>query len=345
MPTAFAYPSWGVAAEHAATSCAMQYLHCRDLAERQRHFGIRPLLVRPARRLVTVAAVLVVLFALPASGRAAMPYTYTLIADSSAFSDFKSYAGLSLSADGTVVFMLTHNNSANVIYTGNGGPLTAVPLIGPTGPVAVSNVGGTPAINAGDTIAIQGVPPGAGDGIFISNGGTLIQVVTNLGGYPFFGFAQPSINDAGNVAFVAEFGLGLGAFRSEPGGGFTDIVDNTGVFDGFVNNSVSLNDAGQVAFAARYNTGPVSSGVFVGSGGALTTIALAGGQISGFLGTPVINNAGEVTFEANLTAGGQGIFVGNGGLLTLIADTNGAFASFPSGPSAYSCRVRAQLLT
>ena len=224
-------------------------------------------------------------------------------------------------------FSQTTINGPVIYYTGNGGPLTAVPLIGPTGPVAAT-IMGTPAINAGGTIAIQGAPQAGGEGIYLSNGGLLIQVATDLGSQ-FFGFAPPSINDSSTVAFVADFGGGQGAFRSEPGGGFTDIVDNTGVFDGFVNNAVSINNAGAVAFDARFKAGPIASGVFVGSGGALTTIAESGGQFDGFVNVPVVNNAGVVAFEADLAGGGEGIFVGNGGALTLIADTNGVFNRFP----------------
>jgi hypothetical protein len=283
------------------------------------------------RHSVATLATLAFVFCLTTSARAA-PYTFTLIADSRFFSDFQSFRSPSLGANGTVVFMLTENNGPNTIFTGNGGALTAIPLIGPAGTVGATSVAGTPAINAAGTIALQGAPQGGGDGIYLSNGGPLIQVATNLGGFPFLGFAPPSINGFGRVAFVADFGGGQGAFRSEPGGQFTDIVDNTGVFDGFVNNLVSINDAGQVAFFARFKAGPINSGVFVGSGGALTTIAETGTQFDGFVNVPVINNVGQVAFEAGLVAGGAGIYVGTGATLTLIADTNGVFTHFPGSP-------------
>ncbi len=89
----------------------------------------------------------------------------------------------------------------------------------------------------------------------------------NLGGCPFLGFASPSLNDRGQVPFVADNNTGHGVFRAEPGGGFTTIADNSGRFDGFVNNGVSINSSGAVAFSATFRAGaPQSEGVFVGAG-------------------------------------------------------------------------------
>jgi hypothetical protein len=283
----------------------------------------------PGGRWLKAGAVLALLLGLATPARPGPAYTFTRIADSTQFDAFAGFQSLSLNASGTVAFLL--RDDARGLFTGNGGALTRISLQGPSGPVSAVSIAGYPSLNAAGAIALHGAPQGGGDGLYIAAAAAqLVRVADNLGGFPFLGFANPSINDAGRVAFVADFNAGHGVFRSEPGGGFTTIADNSGRFDGFVNNGVSINAAGSVAFYATSRSGaPNSAGVFVGSGGALTTVALAGGLFDGFAGTPVINAAGQVVFQAGLS-GGAAIFVGDGGSLRLVADTGGPFGGLQS---------------
>jgi hypothetical protein len=236
------------------------------------------------------------------------------------FTDIGSSSGPwpSINDNGTVVFY-----GPKGISTGNGGPVTTIAALGI--PYGHLNLGGTPAINAAGAVAFQGQPQGGGDTLFIAAGGAVSQIANNLPGSPFSGFAAPAINNSNQVAFVAGFGPNLGVFRYQ-NGAFTLIADNTSAFDGFANNQVGINAAGAVAFFARYPRGVSNKeGLFVGSGGALITIA----DTSTFAGftdvVPSINASGQVAFTATLTDGSQGIFVGNGGSLLKIADTSGPF--------------------
>src|SRR5207245_5535716 len=65
--------------------------------------------------------------------------------------------------------------------------------------------------------------------------------------------------------------------------------------------------------------------------GRLTTIAHTGALIKDFYLSPYMNDAGTVSFGADLTDGKQAIFTGNGVALTRIADTEqGNFSSLPA---------------
>jgi hypothetical protein len=111
---------------------------------------------------------------------------------------------------------------------------------------------------------------------------------------------------------------------------FTPIADTSGPISGFNSNIYpSINAGGTVAFQAILHT--EGEGILTGSGGPLTTIALAGpgSPFTQFLGfsAPGISADGTVAFQAFQQAGGQGIFRGTGGALTTIADTSGPFSS------------------
>lgn len=113
---------------------------------------------------------------------------------------------------------------------------------------------------------------------------------------------------------------------------FTRIADSSTLFDPFGFTAPSLNNNGEVAFRGQSIGG--ESGIFRGSGGALTTIALDTTGFN-FLGRfPSINDSGAVAFAATLSDGSEGIFRGAGGALTTIASTTGNpinfFAFFPS---------------
>ncbi|MSU46993.1 MAG: hypothetical protein EXS42_07720 [Lacunisphaera sp.] len=92
-----------------------------------------------------------------------------------------------------------------------------------------------------------------------------------------------------------------------------------------------MNDADVVAFRADLKSG--GSGIFTGSGGAVTTIADTHDLLSGFEGLPVISRQGRVVFRADRGDGGKGVYVGSGGSFVPIAETGDRFRNFASFPS------------
>jgi T5SS/PEP-CTERM-associated repeat protein len=173
----------------------------------------------------------------------------------------------------------------------------------------------------------------------------------------FSTFRAPVLNNAAQAAFRASLAGTSGGTNDDTGiflgavGPLTQIARETAAspiggpgltdFDDPV-----LNDDGQVAFTAvRFFSigGTMADGVFRGSGGPLTTIALEGnaapdanGAFSLFAG-PALNASGEVAFLALLsgTTFDQGVFVGFGGRVTQVAregqsapDGNGTFLAF-----------------
>ncbi len=91
----------------------------------------------------------------------------------------------------------------------------------------------------------------------------------------------------------------------------------------------SMNGCGDVVFYASVAGGTATEGVFVNSRGTDTAVALpgdtapgtGGATYSSFLGSPSINDSGDVAFAAILTGGtvAGGVFVDSGGTATAVA--------------------------
>lgn len=199
---------------------------------------------------------------------------------------------------GTVAFAARRTDGGIGIYTGNGGP---VALAADTPSWTIR--GGMLSINASGTIAyVEGDLKTAQAGVS--------TIAVPLGGlFPFLG--SPVINNAGAIGFFADLG------SSDQGSGFFRLVGNAvtpiTVFDataptvpGFT--QMSMNESGTVAFTATDRDRSFFS-IYTGDGGELTKVVDTSGAFS-TLGSPVINDAGEVAFFADLLAGGGGIFVG-----------------------------------
>ena len=151
-------------------------------------------------------------------------------------------------------------------------------------------------------------------------GGTFSSFGHSLAWYPV-------LNDSGDVAFRAEVTGGsasVGVFLYS-GGTITILVlagdaapdSGGGSFDDF--EVVSINGSGDVAFDSVISGGTASQGLYVASGGSLTTVAMegdsapdtGGGTYSG-LSFPLVNDVGDVAFYAAVsggtaTAGGSNI--------------------------------------
>jgi len=110
---------------------------------------------------------------------------------------------------------------------------------------------------------------------------------------------------------------------AQPSYTFTRIAD-TRAFAGEVRSPVALNDDGQVAFVAATSAGV--TGVFVGSGGAVTTAADTSSVFT-FFGFPGINGLGQATFFANKGAELAGYYAGLDGATTIV-ENRGAVGGF-----------------
>ncbi len=104
---------------------------------------------------------------------------------------------------------------------------------------------------------------------------------------------------------------------------FILIADTAGPFSGL--GAPIINNAGTVAFNANLDVG--GGGIFIGSGGPVTTLYDAAGPLMN-PSLSSINDAGTVAFSAFLGGDDFGIFTGNGGPTTTIAATAGPFLSF-----------------
>jgi hypothetical protein len=101
---------------------------------------------------------------------------------------------------------------------------------------------------------------------------------------------------------------------------FTRIADETGGLR-FNGSPAAINDAGQVTFVANTITG---SGVFVGRGGPVTTVADTSDRFR-FFGFSSIDGRGEVTFFAFRNDGSGGFYSAPQGETTFIDDSGAIF--------------------
>ncbi len=161
------------------------------------------------------------------------------------------------------------------------------------------------------------------------------------GGEGFYNFGPPTINNNGDVAFMAvtnrwfnnpAFGYGYmqGVYVGN-GGALTTVADSdtgSGWYSfGTTGAAVpSINSSGQVAFHAITATG--AKGIYRATGSSVTTIAETGtsysfGTLSSFQMATSMNDSGAVAFEAMFnTFSNNGVFKGSGGDPTLVADRN-----------------------
>ncbi|MEX2308098.1 MAG: choice-of-anchor tandem repeat NxxGxxAF-containing protein [Pirellulales bacterium] len=97
---------------------------------------------------------------------------------------------------------------------------------------------------------------------------------------------------------------------------FVNIADTAGPLNPI--SVAAINNSGTVAFKAYRDAG--GEGIFIGSGGEVTTLYDTSGPFREF-GFPDINDSGTVAFGASLDAGGDGLFTGNGGPTTTIVQS------------------------
>ena len=164
-------------------------------------------------------------------------------------------------------------------------------------------------------------------GIFVAGAAPLRSVVRSgdpaPGGGTFTNVRDPSLNDAGAVAFRGMLGATTGGiFLRSPTGQLTavartdDPAPGGGQFRSF--GHPAMNNLGVIAFTARLDD--LSEGLFHFASGTVTALArtgdfpLGGGTFDRFSGLsstegPAINDAGQVAFIAILADGRRGVFV------------------------------------
>lgn len=140
----------------------------------------------------------------------------------------------------------------------------------------------------------------------------------------FTGFRTfPSINNHGEVAFVAVQDGVEGVFRSGSERATFTVIASGGGLSNF-GDDVSINASGVVAFSAT--TGSGSRALFKGDGRSKTLVAdsAVNGLLKIGVGSPSINASGTVAFFSFLTGAGfpSSVFLGNGGPLTTLATTS-----------------------
>jgi hypothetical protein len=268
--------------------------------------------------------------------------------------DVAFFARLMRSAAGEALF-LSHDGKSIVVATGGGPAPGGGTLSGFTEHPA-------PALNKAGTLAFAATIDGgrSTDAVLTWARGRLPIVAQSgvkapdIAGGVFFDFGRPSINDAGDVAFLTTIRHGretLDAIYLNAKGKLTRIVAaGDAAPDGGVFSAIAapvLNGKGVVAFPALVEQGQRPAGIFAATDGALRRVIGAGdaapeGGIYARLSENIgIDDAGHIAFAAFLaqTAPRAGIFIaGEHGVsrvaaLGTPAPGGGIFASFGDTPS------------
>jgi hypothetical protein len=218
--------------------------------------------------------------------------------------------------EGTIAITASPPGEGGRLFTVSGGATTLV--ADSSGPF--SGFGNT-AINDAGTVAFLASLDEGSNGLFTTSGGAITTIADTSGPFGFL-LGGSAINNAGTVAFSAfrdfqdflEGGGGGGIFTSS-GGVTTMIADNTGPFRTFGSGLPAINDAGTVAFLASLDEG--GSGIFTGPNPVTDKVIATGDSLFGSTVTSLsfnrfsskgLNNAGQLTFFAQLADGISGIF-------------------------------------
>jgi hypothetical protein len=169
------------------------------------------------------------------------------------------------------------------------------------------------------------------------------RIADNTGPLSEVGIAPVAINDAGQVAFLANLNTGESVLLVGSGGPLTTVARTSSDFRqlGFAtpfdrqkatHGFPSINGLGQVTFGATRMDGVV--GIFGGVDGTIPIIDNSVGFA--FDGDPFSSGSGSLTaVEATILIANRprhAIVVGNGGPLTRIADTSQAFSELDADP-------------
>uniref|UniRef100_Q022K5 Uncharacterized protein n=1 Tax=Solibacter usitatus (strain Ellin6076) TaxID=234267 RepID=Q022K5_SOLUE len=243
-------------------------------------------------------------------------HTKKLIADSKVNGLLRLGVGApAINAAGTVAFssIRTDLGSPSSVFTGNGGPLTAVVTTSRTGFGSFGNV----AINDAGKIVFSANLSNGVQGIFTAPGTPVDIVDTNT--HPEFGsFGDPVINNGGTIADAAFFFSSIGLeIITGNAKGITPRNDpaNPPFTD---SEHPSLNNHGAVAFYAFPISGTSDpTGIFleVSGGHSLIPVIKPGDSLFGStvnsvdLGRFALNDRFELAFQYTLNDGRSGIAI------------------------------------
>lgn len=241
----------------------------------------------------------------------------TLIVDSTAAGFVGRVLGSpSINASGTVAFsaVIAQRGLPAGIFTGNGGPLTALAATAPGGFSSFQNV----AINAAGKVVFEGNLVDGSRGIFTISGASFEKIVDSNTHPEIDTFNDPMINDPGTVADVA-FVLPSDAPEAFTARNGSFTPRNNPADAPFLNTDhPSLNNRGAIAFAAI----PLASvtdptGIFLGlpGGESLIPVIRPGDLLFGStvtrvdLGRFALNDRFKMAFAYTLADGRSGIAV------------------------------------
>jgi hypothetical protein len=193
-----------------------------------------------------------------------------------------------------------------------------------------------PSVNSHGDVAFFAFasPPGRA-GLFVFSGGKVRSLLASGDPAPdggtFSDFVSPSLNDLGEVAFLASVAApGRSGIYLWSEGGVQAIArtgEGTPCGSPFNFSSMSslygpsLNASSQVAFGAPLSTG---TGVFLSSSGGIDRVACPGdslpeGGTIGFADSASLNDAGQVAFPVSIVSVGFGAYLFSEGTVSKIA--------------------------
>jgi hypothetical protein len=202
---------------------------------------------------------------------------------------------------------------------------------------------GAPSLNNG-AVAFQGYggPSDTLPGIFTGTAGGPVSAVADTNTTApgdtskFSSFEQPSIDAAGNVAYVGVLADGNQGVYARAGGTLGLIADTHTATPGFNGDFASFQlrgsasiSGGTVAFSGfSRGAGGVNEGIYASAGGTLSLVADrstalpygSGTSQFTFIDRPMINNGNIIFNASNGSAGGAGVYLLKNGVLTRIID-------------------------
>lgn len=248
------------------------------------------------------------------------PLTDTASGPYFSFGPFGGGSAIDLDNSGTLAFAAVRDDSVQEIGAASLSGVSTI--VDNTGPLSNISLGSTiSSNNAGEVAFVAGFdfPDANGNsgGVLVSDGTTTGVIVGNASS-GLDGLRSPSINDNGQVAFVADdFDPATAALRGVylfDNGALSTIADDTGVFNVF--GDAAINNNGDVAFLSFMDDGRQSVNVF--SNGVIQTILASGDMLDGLLvlsifvfqggPTQFLNDAGQVAFVAQLEGGVNAVY-------------------------------------
>ncbi|HEX7286873.1 MAG TPA: choice-of-anchor tandem repeat NxxGxxAF-containing protein [Candidatus Angelobacter sp.] len=235
---------------------------------------------------------------------------------------------------GNGLFLLSHGSISKL--AGPGGPA-------PGGDTFIDF--SAPAINQAGQVVFRAFLASGNTGIFLASGGTITKVIATGdifpdGGVFFFPLGNPSLDNAGEVAFAglsngpsADSGVFLfsGGQLSVVVPAFTPLPSGFNLFP----LGASVGDGGRIAFEAlRLDLGGSNIGVFLFSQGNVSTVMTPGtpspdGDIFTSAFQVAINSSGQIGFLSRLTQHNDALYLSSGGHTTRLAGQGDTVARQP----------------